>query len=139
MKNLSQISNRLTTGLYILEEIKEWFDPDQQAELAKQIIEIEQAICKAIKICDEIEERKAIEPETAEKLLAQFNKTYKELDDKRDNLPDFRDTVNWFDANCSKEPVKTILSDFIKLRLDFISSDREAAAFTYAIHELNLI
>ncbi len=77
--------------------------------------------------------------ETGLKLIKQFNQEYENLYNSQDKKTGYREAVNWFDANCSKEPVKTILSDFIKLRMDFISSDREAAAFTYAIHELNLI
>ena len=50
MKN--QIANRLKTSLIILDDIKDWFDPEQDETLAMQIIEIDQAIKKAIEICE---------------------------------------------------------------------------------------
>lgn len=46
MKN--QITHRLKTSLIILDDIKDWFDPEEDETLAMQIIEIDQAIKKAI-------------------------------------------------------------------------------------------
>ena len=45
-----KITSRLKTSLIILDDIKEWFDPEEDETLAMQIIEIDQAIKKAIEI-----------------------------------------------------------------------------------------
>ena len=74
-----------------------------------------------------------------DKLLKQFYEEYNFLYDNHDRVAGFREAVAWFDENYTKEPVKTILCDFNKLRMDVISSDREAAAFAFAVTELGLV
>lgn len=63
-----------------------------------------------------------------------FNDEYEFLYDHSDNVPGYREAVNAFD-----EFVKghgDFVGEFAKFRGDFVSSDREAAAFMFALHDV---
>lgn len=70
-------------------------------------------------------------------LLEQFNKEYNFLYE-HDNVAGYSEAVDWFDANQSKPGVAEHRDALIKERGDFISSDREAAAFAFACEVLNI-
>lgn len=73
-------------------------------------------------------------------LLKRFRAIYSYLYEN-DNIPengtenDYRNAVAFFDNHLNDKRIK-LLCDFNSLRHDFISSDREAAAFTLAFFEL---
>lgn len=73
-------------------------------------------------------------------LLRRFRAIYSHLYEN-DNIPengtenDYRNAVAFFDNHLNDKRIK-LLCDFNSLRHDFISSDREAAAFTLAFFEL---
>lgn len=73
-----------------------------------------------------------------QQLLDQFNKEYNFLYE-HDNVSGYSEAVQWFDENQTKLAYKDLVSSFVKFRGDFISSDREAAAFTFALETLNFI
>ena len=68
------------------------------------------------------------------KFFDQFNKEYKFLYDNNDNVAGFREAVQAFDEFLPEH--KEFVSEFVKYREDFISSDREAAAFMFALETM---
>lgn len=66
--------------------------------------------------------------------LEKFNQEYDFLYDNRDQVAGYREAVAWFDEFCKKH--KVIVSEFCKFRGDYITSDREAAAFAFAWESL---
>ena len=65
------------------------------------------------------------------KFLEVFNKEYNFLYDNDDNVAGYEEAVDSFD-----EFVKThgdFVGEFVNFRGDFVSSDREAAAFMFAL------
>ena len=62
-----------------------------------------------------------------------FKKEYTFLYDNRDNIAGFSEAVDGFDNFIKTENGKRLASDFYKYRQDFITSDREAAAFMFAL------
>lgn len=66
-----------------------------------------------------------------------FAKEYKFLYDNRDNVAGYREAVGAFD-----DFAKThggFVCEFVKFRGDFISSDREAAAFMFALESMGAL
>ena len=77
---------------------------------------------------------------TMEKFITVFNDKYNEIYDFESNAggdyPGARMATSFYDL-WSKEPDnKTLLSEVIKARGDYITSDREAAAFILALDEI---
>lgn len=72
-------------------------------------------------------------------LIEQFNKEYDFLYEVEGPVAGYSEAVNWFDENQSRPDVAEIRDAFINARGDFISSDREAAAFSFAVEKLGLI
>jgi hypothetical protein len=72
-------------------------------------------------------------------VLAQFGKEYETIYDSPVYIAGTREAVQWFDANAGNPDVQPILRALVEDRQDFISSDREAAAFTFALDALGLI
>lgn len=64
----------------------------------------------------------------------QFNKEYNFLYDNYDNVAGYDEAVTAFDEFAPNH--KEFVSEFVKYRGDFISSDREAAAFMFALSVL---
>ena len=71
------------------------------------------------------------------KFLDKFNEIYNELYDACDNVAGFKEAVSFFDEFAGQHP--EFVGEFVKLRGDFIGSDREAASFAFALEEYNLI
>ena len=66
-----------------------------------------------------------------DKFLAQFNKEYHFLYQNRDNVAGYHEAVAFFDEFL--ENYKDFVCEFVQYRGDVISSDREAAAFSFAL------
>lgn len=64
----------------------------------------------------------------------QFQKEYKFLYDHNDRVAGYREAVDTFDGFVSSHP--DFVREFVLYRGDFISSDREAAAFMFALEVL---
>ena len=61
----------------------------------------------------------------------QFAKEYNFLYDNYDNVAGYREAVSFFDGFVKHHA--DFVGEFAKYRGDFISSDREAAAFAFAL------
>lgn len=66
--------------------------------------------------------------------LEKFNIEYDFLYENGDHVAGFREAVDAFDTFCKDN--SKFVSEFVKFRGDFISSDREAAAFMFALDTL---
>lgn len=66
-----------------------------------------------------------------DKFLAQYNKEYHFLYQNRDNVAGYHEAVAFFDRFAPKH--KDFVREFVQYRGDVISSDREAAAFSFAL------
>ena len=67
-------------------------------------------------------------------LTKQFNKEYNFLYENRDQVAGYGEALGMFD-----ELVKTkleVIREFCQYRGDILGSDREQAAFVFALHEL---
>ena len=73
-----------------------------------------------------------------EKLLNKFNQEYEFLYDNDDNVCGYDEAVDAFDEDMKNPRFKKLVQDFVQYRKDFISSDREAAAFEFACESLDL-
>lgn len=69
-----------------------------------------------------------------QKFLEQFNKEYSFLYDARDRVAGAREAAAAFDAFAAAH--SAFVGEFVKYRGDFVSSDREAAAFMFALGAL---
>lgn len=67
--------------------------------------------------------------------LEKFNSEYNFLYDNRDQVAGFHEAVNAFDSFL--ESHKSFVSEFVRFRGDIISSDREAAAFMFALESFS--
>lgn len=65
------------------------------------------------------------------KFLEQFNKEYDFLYDNYDNVAGYDEAVTAGDEFIKKNP--KFVREFVEYRGDFISSDREVAAFMFAL------
>lgn len=70
-----------------------------------------------------------------EKFAKQFNKEYKFLYDNDDYVAGYREAVEAFDNFVEKHA--EFVGEFVDYRRDFVSSDREAAAFMFALETLS--
>lgn len=66
-----------------------------------------------------------------------FNKEYDFLYDNGDAVAGYNEAVEAFDEFASANP--NFIREFIKFRGDYISSDREAAAFMFAMESFGII
>lgn len=71
------------------------------------------------------------------KLLNQFNKEYDFLYEHQ-NVAGEDEAVAWFNANYTKPEIALHLTALAHERNDFVSSDREAAAFAFACEVLDI-
>lgn len=71
-------------------------------------------------------------------LLKRFHEEYSFLYDSRDRVAGYFDDVNAFDEGLESARFRNLVEDFIEYRRDFISSDREAAAFIRALNSLQI-
>ena len=72
------------------------------------------------------------------KLLNRFQTEYDFLYENNDRVAGYREAVTWFDQHQNDENVAPHRNALIEERGDFISSDREAAAFSFAYEALDL-
>lgn len=69
-----------------------------------------------------------------EEFTRKFNEEYNFLYDHNDNVAGYEEAVSAFDeAMSNNQNFKRFVSDFASYRKDFISSDREAGAFMFAL------
>lgn len=68
-----------------------------------------------------------------EQFTKQFNKEYKFLYDNDDYVAGYREAVEAFDNFVSEHA--EFVGEFVDYRRDFVSSDREAAAFMFALEQ----
>lgn len=61
-----------------------------------------------------------------------FGEIYEDIYDSRDQYPKFDWAVKEFDENLMKKH-KDFVMEFVEFRGDMITSDREAAAFTFTL------
>lgn len=66
--------------------------------------------------------------------LKRFNEEYNLLYESNDAVEEFQDAVEAFDEALVEHPA--FIAEFSKVRGDLISSDREAAAFTFAFRSM---
>lgn len=66
--------------------------------------------------------------------LKQFEKEYDFLYDNNDNVAGAREAADAFDEFLKVH--KDFVGEFVRFRGDFISSDREAAAFMFALDSM---
>lgn len=66
-----------------------------------------------------------------------MNREYTYLYNHHDKVPGYDEAVHAFDAFAKKN--KRFIGEFIRHRGDFISSDREAAAFMFALEDLDML
>ena len=69
-------------------------------------------------------------------LANQFSKEYDFLYANRDNVAGYDGAVNYFDEVLNGTE---LVKNFVEYRQDFISSDREAAAFAFACDALGYL
>ena len=63
-----------------------------------------------------------------------FQQEYSFLYDNDDNVAGYDEAVKAFDDFLKKQPA--FVGEFVKFRQDFISSDREAAAFMFTLSSM---
>lgn len=71
-----------------------------------------------------------------DRFLEQFNKEYAFLYDTRDRVAGYDEAVNAFDVFIQDAQHAAFVGEFAKYRQDMITSDREAAAFMFALDAL---
>lgn len=68
-----------------------------------------------------------------------FNKEYEFLYDNYDRVAGYDEAVEAFDEACKNEKFAAFVGEFGNYRQDFISSDREAAAFMFALESMGAL
>lgn len=71
-----------------------------------------------------------------EQFASKYNEEYSRLYDSNDKVEGFEEAVNAFNEYLASDPV--FLPEFVAYREDFISSDREAAAFMFTMRALGI-
>ena len=71
-----------------------------------------------------------------EQFTADMNKEYDLLYSSYDNVTGYREALEWGDKFLSDNSNGDFIGQLINYRHDFISSDREAAAFMFALEVL---
>lgn len=69
-----------------------------------------------------------------DRFMYQFNKEYNFLYENDDNVAGYMEALNAFDEFLPEH--KDFVAEFVEYRKDFISSDREAVAFMFALEVL---
>ena len=71
-----------------------------------------------------------------DRFLEQFNKEYAFLYDNYDRVAGYNEAVDAFDDFIKDERRAAFVGEFAKYRQDMVTSDREAAAFMFALDAL---
>lgn len=66
------------------------------------------------------------------KFIKKYDEEYDFLYEHYDRVAGYNEAVRWYDENHTKPEVKVYVEAYMKEVDDFISSDREAAAFAFA-------
>lgn len=69
-----------------------------------------------------------------EQFLAQFDKEYEFLYDNYDRVAGYEEAVDLFDEFVQYH--RDFVGEFVRYRGDYVASDREAAAFMFALDSL---
>ena len=72
-------------------------------------------------------------------LYRAFNKQYDFLYSKKDNVSGYHEALQWFDDNSTKKEYKYLIDALNRQRGDYITSDREAVAFAFALESLGVL
>lgn len=72
-------------------------------------------------------------------LLRAFDKQYDFIYENKDNVSGYKEALQWFDDNSTKQEYKYLVDAVVRQRGDYISSDREAVAFAFALEALGII
>lgn len=67
------------------------------------------------------------------KFIRQFNKEYEKMYNSKDKVRDYREAVQYFDTHLEEKWFKNLLNSFVLERGDVVTSDRECAAFVFAL------
>ena len=72
-------------------------------------------------------------------LRMKFTEKYSEMYEKEDTVDGFDEAVDEFDEKLAfdTDGFRSLVEQFVDYHGDFISSDREAAAFIFALREMN--
>lgn len=73
------------------------------------------------------------------KFLEQFNNEYSFLYDSYDNVAGYREALEFGDNFIKQEKNKDFVREFCMFRGDFLTSDREVAAFAFTLEVFELI
>lgn len=68
-----------------------------------------------------------------------FNQEYEFLYDNHDRVAGYDEAVDMFDTMLKSENFAAFVGEFGNYRQDFISSDREAAAFMFALESMGAL
>ena len=68
-----------------------------------------------------------------------FNQEYEFLYDNYDRVAGYDEAVDMFDTMSKNKNFVAFVGEFVKFRGDFISSDREAAAFMFALESMGAL
>ena len=68
-----------------------------------------------------------------------FIKEYDFLYDNHDRVAGYDEAVEMFDAMMDNDNFAAFVGEFVKFREDYISSDREAAAFMFALESMGAL
>lgn len=129
-----------------LENDKE--DEDEESErisesmdaLIKSILESADAKSEQEIYAEEISEADEGEDDIdMEAFLNKFKEEYDFLYKNHDRVAGYSEALDYFDEWVKKPESKEFMKKFIELRGDFISSDREAAAFAFALESFGLL
>ena len=69
----------------------------------------------------------------------QFEKEYDFLYENEDRVAGFDEAVAWFDEMLSHDWFKKFVQEFCVFRHDLLTSDRECAAFAFALEALGVL
>lgn len=71
-----------------------------------------------------------------DEFMDKFNKEYKFLYENSDRVAGYREALDYGDAFIDAHP--DFVAEFVRYRGDFISSDREVAAFAFALDDMDV-
>ena len=74
-----------------------------------------------------------------EKFNKKFMEEYDFLYDNHDNVAGYDEAVDAFDTMIKNENFKKFVWEFVQYRQDYITSDREAAAFMFTMESMGLL
>lgn len=72
-------------------------------------------------------------------MLKLFEESYSLLYEKNDKLENFKEAVEYFDANIKEQWFLDLLKHFENVREDLVTSDRECASFVFVLSFLGLL